>query len=176
MSDEKYTRIAIALHWLIALAIVSGFALGLYMTELKFSPDKLKLYSYHKWIGVSAFMLICLRLLWRLTHTPPALPASTPAWQRAAANASHMLLYLFMFAVPLSGWMYSSSAGVPTVPFGIEALQLPDLVARDKELASTMRFVHRTLNYSFAALVALHIAAALKHQLIDKDGLLRRMM
>ena len=176
MPDSKYTRIAISLHWLIAVVVICGFSLGLYMVDLKFSPEKLRLYSYHKWIGVSAFTLICLRLVWRATHTPPPLPASTPAWQQAAANASHVLLYLFMFAVPLSGWIYSSSAGVPTVPFGIEALQLPDLVARNTELAATLKFVHRTFNYSFAALVVLHIAAALKHQFIDKDGLLRRMM
>ena len=176
MAIEKYTRVAIALHWLIALLLIGGFALGLYMVELKFSPEKLKLYSYHKWIGVSVFSLAVLRLLWRLTHQPPPLPASVPAWQVAMSNATHVLLYLLLLAAPLSGWLYSSAAGVPTVPFGIAALQLPDLLVKDRALAATLKFVHMSITYSLAALVALHVAAVFKHVLIDRDGIMRRML
>lgn len=174
-STPRYTRTAIVLHWLIALLILCGFSLGLYMTELKFSPLKLSLYSYHKWIGVTVFSLALLRLLWRLTHRPPPLPPRLEAWQRHAAGAMHALLYLLILAIPLSGWLYSSAAGVPTVPFGISALQLPDLVERNKELAATLRFVHVTLNYSLAVMVALHVLAAFKHQWLDRDHLLDRM-
>ena len=78
-------------------------------------------------------------------------------------------------AIPLTGWLYSSAAGVPTVPFGISALQLPDLLDRNKELAGSLRFLHVTLNFSLAALVGLHVAAALKHQFFDRDGLIGRM-
>jgi len=170
----RYTRVAIVMHWLIALLVVCGFCLGLYMTGLKFSPTKLSLYSYHKWIGVTVFTLAVLRLLWRLTHRPPALPPM-PAWQAHTAGALHALLYLFLLAIPLTGWLYSSAAGVPTVPFGISALQLPDLLERNKDLAGSLRFLHMTLNYSLAALVALHVAAALKHHFADRDGLLNRM-
>jgi cytochrome b561 len=171
----RYTRTAIVLHWLIALLIVCGFCVGLTMTGLKFSPLKLSLYSYHKWIGVTVFTLAVLRVLWRFARTPPPLPESVPAWQRSAAAALHVLLYLFILVIPVTGWLYSSAAGVPTVPFGISALQLPDLLERNKELADSLRFLHMTLNYSLAALVTLHVAAALKHQLVDRDGLLNRM-
>ncbi len=176
IEGNRYSGTAIALHWLLALLLVAGFSLGLYMVSLKFSPQKLTLYSYHKWIGVTVFALALVRLLWRLTHRPPPLPASMPMWQVAASNASHALLYTLLFVAPLSGWLYSSAAGVPTVPFGIAALQLPDLVGKDRELASTLKFVHMAITYSFAALVGLHVAAVLKHLLIDRDGIIWRMI
>ena len=175
-SGSRYSGPAIVLHWLIALLMCCGFGLGLYMVELRFSPQKLSLYSYHKWIGVSVFSLALLRLAWRLTHAPPPLPASLARWQQAAAGAIHAMLYLLMLGIPLSGWIYSSAAGVPTVPFGIAALQLPDLVARDRDLAVSLKFLHLTLNYSLAAMVALHVAAALKHQIFDRDGIMWRML
>jgi cytochrome b561 len=176
MTPTRYHGIAIALHWLIALLLICGFALGLYMVDLKFSPQKLSFYSYHKWIGVTVFSFALLRVLWRLTHRPPPLPASVPPWQAAASNATHLLLYVFLLAAPLSGWLYSSAAGVPTVPFGIAALQLPDLIEKNRELAGTLKFVHLSITYSFAALVVLHVAAVFKHMLIDRDGIMRRML
>jgi len=172
----RYTGTAQALHWISAALIVAGFALGLYMVDLPFSPGKLSTYAYHKWIGVSAFTLVALRLAWRLTHAPPAYPAGMPRWQAATAGAVHALMYLLMLAIPVTGWLYSSAAGVPTVPFGVAALQLPDLVARDRELADLLRFVHRALNYSLAALAGLHVAAALGHRLAGGDGILARML
>ncbi len=174
--SERYSAPAIALHWLIALLMCCGFGLGLYMVELRFSPQKLTYYSYHKWIGVTVFTLAVLRLVWRFTHRPPPLPASVPAWQQAVSGATHVLLYLLMLGIPLSGWTYSSAAGVPTVPFGVSALQLPDLVGRDRDLAVSLKFVHLTLNYTLAGLVLLHVAAALKHQFVDRDGILWRML
>ena len=83
----RYTRTAMSLHWLIALMLFGMFGLGLYMTELPLSPTKLKLYSYHKWAGVTVFLLVLLRLMWRITHVPPPLPMSTPRWQVTAAAA-----------------------------------------------------------------------------------------
>lgn len=174
--SARYSGPAIALHWLIALLMCCGFGLGLYMVELRFSPQKLTFYSYHKWIGVTVFTLAVLRALWRLLHRPPPLPASVPPWQQAISGAIHMLLYCLMLGIPLSGWIYSSAAGVPTVPFGISALQLPDLVGRDRDLALSLKFVHLTLNYTLAGLVLLHVAAALKHQFVDRDGILWRML
>ena len=175
-ASARYTGIAMLLHWLIALLLVSGFSLGLYMVSLNFSPQKLSFYAYHKWIGVSIFTLVLVRILWRLAHPPPAPPASMPVWQRALSGAVHALLYLLLIAAPLSGWLYSSAAGVPTVPFGVAALQLPDLVDKDRALAFNLKFVHLSLTYSFAALVLLHVTAALKHALIDKDGIMSRML
>ena len=169
----NYTRTAVALHWLIALLILVTFPLGVVMADLPLSPDKLRLYSYHKWIGVTVFVLMLLRAAWRLTHQPPALPASTPRWQQQASHAVHAALYLLLFVVPLSGWLMSSAKGVPTVWFGV--VPLPDLLDKNKALGELLSEVHEGLNVALLALVLLHVAAALKHQFIDRDGLLTRM-
>jgi cytochrome b561 len=176
-TPARYSGLAIALHWLLALAIVGAFAVGLYMTSLSMSPTRLKLYNWHKWAGTVILALSALRLLWRLTHRPPALPraieSAMPAWQRVAHHATHHLLYLLFFAVPLVGWAYSSAAGFPIVVFGV--LPLPDFVPVDKALAEAIKPWHGWLAYGLATLVVLHVAAALKHQLVDRDGLLSRM-
>ncbi len=168
----RYTATAIALHWLLALMIVGSFAVGTYMVDLPFSVARLKLYNWHKWAGVLILALSAARLLWRLTHRPPAdLPM--PAWQRRAAHGAHLVLYALFFAVPLMGWAYSSAAGFPIVLFGV--LPLPDFVAVDRELAEALKPWHGRLAQALAAVVLLHVAGALKHQFIDRDGLLRRM-
>jgi cytochrome b561 len=168
----RYSGVAIALHWLLAVLIVGTFCVGLYMHELPFSPTRLKLYNWHKWAGVTILALSALRLLWRLTHRPPADPPM-PAWQRWAAHGAHWALYALFFLVPLAGWAYSSAAGFPIVVFGV--LPLPDFVAPDRALADILKQRHATLAFALAAVVALHIAAALKHHFIDRDGLLDRM-
>ncbi|MCR5884208.1 cytochrome b [Rhizobacter sp. J219] len=168
----RYSSVAIAFHWVLALAIVGAFGMGVYMSDLPFSPQRLKYYNWHKWAGVTILALSALRLLWRLTHRPPPdLPA--PAWQKLAAHATHWALYALFFAVPLVGWAYSSAAGFPIVWFGV--LPLPDFVSPDKALAEAIKPWHGYLAYALATLVLLHIAAALKHQFIDRDGLISRM-
>jgi cytochrome b561 len=169
----RYTRPAIAFHWLLALLITGSFAFGLYMVELPFSPARLKQYNWHKWAGITILSLSALRLLWRLSHRPPALDSGTPAWQANTSRGAHAVLYALFFAAPLAGWAYSSAAGFPVVYFGL--FPLPDLVARSPELAATLKLTHRVLTYSLAALVGLHVAAALKHQWLDRDRLLSRM-
>ena len=173
-TSARYTGTAIALHWLIFVLIACGFALAVYMVDLPLSPQKLKYFSWHKWIGVTIFMLALARVAWRLTHGAPALPPSMPAWQQRVAAATHVLLFVLIVVIPLTGWLYSSAAGVPTVYLGL--LQLPDLVARDKALADQLRLVHVSLNYIMLALVVVHAAAALKHHLVDRDDVLRRML
>lgn len=173
-STTRYTGVAIGLHWLIAFAIVGTFALGLYMHELPLSPQKLKLYSWHKWAGVTIFLCVVLRLAWRFSHRAPELPAAMPAWQRKVAEATHVLLYLLMFAVPLSGWLMSSAKGFQTVWFGV--LPLPDLLGKNKELGDLLQEVHELLNFSMAALVVAHLGAALKHHFVDRDDVLSRML
>lgn len=172
--NERYTPTAIGLHWLIALAIAATFALGLYMHELPLSPTKLELYSWHKWAGVSIFMLVIVRLGWRLTHPAPPLPEAMPGPLRLAAAGAHWLLYALMFAIPLTGWLMSSAKGFQTVWFGV--LPLPDLVAKDKALGKLLAEVHETLNFTLLALVVVHAAAALKHHFIDRDTVLTRML
>lgn len=170
---KRYSTPAIALHWLIALLIFVAFPLGVYMHELPLSPDKLKLYSYHKWIGVSVFLLVAIRLGWRLTHMPPALPDGIAVWQRRASAVVHGLLYLLMIAIPLSGWLMSSAKGFQTVWFGV--LPLPDLIEKNRELGELLAEVHEALNFTLLALVILHVGAALKHHFIERLPFLQRM-
>ncbi len=168
----RYTRPAIALHWLVALLIFAAFPLGVYMHDLPLSPTKLRLISYHKWIGVTVLMLAIVRVLWRATHTPPPLPAMPP-WQAKASQIVHGLLYVLILAVPVSGWLMSSAKGFQTVWFGV--LPLPDLIGKDRALAETLLTLHKALNIGLLAIVVVHIAAALKHQFINRDGLMSRM-
>ncbi len=168
----RYTGTAIALHWVLGLAILGALAMGLYMTSLPFSMTRLKLYNWHKWAGVCILVLSALRLLWRLTHRPPA-DAPMPAWQARVAHGVHLALYALFFALPLAGWAYSSAAGFPIVLFGV--LPLPDFVAVNREHAEVFKALHKWLAYGLAALVLAHVAGALKHQFIDRDGLLNRM-
>ena len=173
--QQRYTITAIIFHWLIALLIVGAFIMGLVMTDIPgITPTKLKYYSWHKWAGVTVLALAALRLLWRLTHRAPAYPASMPAWQKGAAHGLHGVLYLLMFAVPLSGYLYTLSAGIPVVYFGL--FELPIIIAADPELKPVLKGVHYWLNMGLAACVAVHLAAALKHQFIDRDGVLKRML
>jgi cytochrome b561 len=171
---QRYSLPAIALHWLIAILIIAAFGLGLVMTDIPgLTPTKVRYFSWHKWMGVTVLALAALRLLWRLRHRPPALPVSTPAWQQRAAHGLHGLLYLLIFAVPVSGYAYTLAAGVPVVYLGV--IPLPVLFDADPVLKPVLRSVHYWLDMTLAAVVLLHIAAAFKHQLIDRDGLMARM-
>jgi cytochrome b561 len=170
----RYDNAAIALHWLVALLIFAVFPLGVYMHDLPLSPATLQLYSYHKWMGITVLLLAVLRVVWRFTHTPPALPEGMPRWQKAASHGTHHLLYLLLFAVPLSGWVMSSAKGYQTVWFGV--LPLPDLVGKDKVLGELLSGVHQSLNFILLALVVLHLAAVAKHTLIERDDILSRML
>ncbi len=176
--SARYTPLAMVLHWVLGLTILGMFAAGWYMTELAFSPLRLKLYNWHKWAGVAVLALSALRLVWRLTHRPPALPQTVslgmPAWQIRAYHATHHVMYVLFFAVPLMGWAYSSAAGFPIVWLG--QFPLPDLLPVNKELAELIKPLHKLAAWALVALAGLHIAAALKHQLIDRDGLLQRML
>jgi cytochrome b561 len=174
MNSTRYTATAIALHWLMVLLLVTLFCVGLYMSDLPLSPWKLKVFSWHKWAGVTAFLLVIVRLAWRAGHRPPALPASMPEWQQLAAHGGHALLYLLMFAVPLSGWLMSSAKGFQTVYFGV--LPIPDLLHKNKELGDLLLTVHQTLAWTLAGVVAGHAAVALIHHYRDHDDVLTRML
>lgn len=174
MNQNRYTATAIALHWGMAVLIVSLFAVGLYMHDLPLSPWKLQIYSWHKWAGVTVFMLALLRLVWRMTHRPPALPGSMPRLMQIGAHIGHAVLYLLMIAVPLTGWLMSSAKGFQTVYFGV--LPIPDLLHKDKALGEALRIAHMSLNYLLATVVVGHAAVAIKHHLIDKDDVLARML
>ena len=176
-ASRRYHGFAIALHWILAIALVAIFIVGHYMTDLPFSPQRIKLYNWHKWAGVTILTLSLVRMAWRLTHRPPALPQAItlamPGWQMQAYHTTHVVMYALFFIVPLVGWAYSSAAGFPIVLFGV--LPLPDFVSASKPLAELIKPWHELSANALAALVVLHVAAAVKHHFIDKDGLLNRM-
>lgn len=168
-----YAKPAIALHWLTAILIAANLVLGLSMARLPISPRKLEWYLVHKSIGLTVLLITALRLGWRLVSPPPA-PVAMPAWQRRGAGITHMLLYVLMFAIPISGWVYSSATGVQVVYLGL--LPLPDLVQKSRTLGDALLIVHVSLNSLLVVLVCGHIAAALKHHFIDGDAVLVRML
>ena len=169
---------AIALHWLLGLAVLGMFTVGVYMADLPISPQRLKLYNWHKWAGLTFLLLSVVRLLWRVTHRPPVLPLAVsramPTWQTRAYHATHHLLYILFFAVPLIGWAYSSAAGFPIVWFG--QIPLPDLLSPNKALAEMIKPLHQLSALALVGLASVHIAAAFKHHWFDRDGLMFRML
>ena len=169
---SRYTLTARVLHWALGFALLLSFCLGLYMANLPLSPLQLRLYAWHKWAGIIILSLSALRLAVRVSRRPPA-DVSMPSWQRQAAHATHGLLYLLFFLVPLTGWAYTSAAGFPVVLFGMQ--QLPDFLTADRELAQAIKPWHEWLAKLLALTVVGHVAAALKHHFIDRDHLLSRM-
>ncbi|WP_172202542.1 cytochrome b [Niveibacterium sp. COAC-50] len=173
-APTQYTRTAIALHWLIALLIFIAFPVGLYMVDLPLSPQKLKIISWHKWAGITVLALVLVRILWRATHRPPALPDSMSGIEKLAAHGAHHLLYLLMIAVPMAGWLMSSAKGFPVVWFGV--LPLPDLIGKSEPLAEFFEEAHEILAWLMALIVVAHAAAAVKHHFAARDGVLARML
>ena len=171
---HRYSIISQGFHWGMALTILGLMAMGFVMTDLPLSPEKLQIYSWHKWAGVSVFVLVWLRLLWRAFNPPPAYPSTMPAWQQRAAHLGHGALYVLMMVIPVSGWLLSSAKGVQTVWFGV--LPLPDLLQKDKAMGHQLHEVHEALNFLLLGLLAAHVAAAFKHHWIDGDDILKRML
>ena len=171
--NTTYTPVAKSLHWLMALLILGLLALGTYMSELPLSPQKLELYAWHKWTGVTVFLLVWLRLAWRVAHRPPGLPASLSPRMRLVAHAGHAALYVLMVLIPLSGWLMSSAKGFQTVWFGV--LPIPDLIGKDRLLGEILQQVHEALSSLLMLTLAGHVAAALWHHFVLKDDTLRRM-
>ena len=170
-----YDNVAVVLHWLLAALIVVAFLIGLSMIDLPLSPQRLRLYNWHKWLGIAVLALSAARLLWRAAgHAPPPLPPHTPAWQQQAYRGTHVVFYALFFVVPLLGWAYTSAVGVSVVWLGV--LPLPDFVPRDKPLGEeVLKPLHEVSSYLLAAIVVVHVAAAIKHQFVDRDRLMARM-
>ena len=163
-----------ALHWAMAALILAQIALGLTAVGWHLSPTKIQLFFWHKSTGMLILALLALRLAWRLVNPTPALPAGTPAWERAAARASHALLYFLMVALPVTGWIVNSAANIPFRIFYL--VPLPALVAPDKALADGVALVHRGLFVLLAIVLVAHVAAALRHHFVKRNDILVRML
>jgi cytochrome b561 len=163
-----------AFHWAMALLILAQIALGLTAANWHLSPTQIRLFFWHKSIGMLILALLALRLAWRLANPTPALPAGTPAWERAAARGGHALLYALMLALPVTGWIVNSAANIPFRIFYV--VPLPALVAPDKALADSMALVHRGLFVLLALVLIAHIGAALRHHFVKRNDVLVRML
>lgn len=159
-------------HWLIAALILVQIPLAYYMIGLPLSPDKFGKYALHKSLGMLIFGVTVLRLAWRWARPPPALTGAI--WQRTVARITHALLYVITLVMPLTGWIGSSARNFPVSIFGY--VQLPDLVAPDKQLHESLTLVHRGLAWTLFALLALHVGAAIYHHLVRRDDVLTAMV
>lgn len=172
-SAERYGWAAKGLHWLTALAVAAMFPIAWWMDALPMGLAKLEAYGWHKSLGMTILAVTLLRLSWRLANPQPRYLGDS-GWQRRAATLAHWLLYACLIAMPVLGWLMSAAANTPVNLFGL--VVLPNPIAPDRALAALFEEVHGTLAYGLLALVALHVAAALKHHFRDRDATLRRML
>lgn len=173
-NTKAYGSIAKAFHWIMFLLVVAMLCVGFYMVGLEATPDKFKIYGWHKSFGATLLFLALLRVLWRFTNPVPLLPKHLNSAQRFAAKATHILLYTLLIVMPLSGWLMSSAAGFSVSFFGL--FTLPNLIAADKEVLAFLKEAHEILALLLIGLAMLHIAAALLHHFYYKDNVLRRML
>jgi cytochrome b561 len=167
-----YSRTARALHWITAVLLLLLFGLGVSMTRWVPDEQKIRVYSWHEWVGLTVFALTAVRLWWRLGHPPP--PIDVPKWERVAAGAVYTGMYLILFAQPIVGWLMSTAFGFPVVYLGL--IPLPAPVPEDRELAERLDVVHVSLALALAGLFAAHLGGVLYHHLIQRDGVLSRMI
>ncbi len=173
-SGHSWGAVARLFHWGVALLILVQFVTGKVADALKLSPAKLDLFVWHKSIGVTILLLVVLRLAWRLADTPPSPPNDSPAWETKLAAAGHYTLYALMFAVPLSGWWVSDASRVPFRAYF--SIPMPDLIETSRSVQDAAEEVHEVLTTLLLVLIAVHIAAALRHHFLLGDDVLRRML
>lgn len=175
---SNYNALQIGLHWLTALLILAAFILVWTFDNTPLAPTtfklKLQLIAWHKWAGITVLILFALRMTYKLVRGTPAIDPNLPVLQRKMALGVHHLLYLLMLALPLVGWLLTSAKGYPVMLYGI--WQMPDLISPNEEMAHTLKEIHEWLANGLMLCIALHVAGALKHYFIDKDGTLARML
>jgi len=192
-APNRYSAVAIALHWAIAVCILSMIPMGWWMTAAVEHRDSqamaYRVFQIHKSIGFLILALTVVRIVWRLTHRPPALPGEMKRWERFAANATHVAFYALMLALPLTGWLYVSAGWavaldraleVATSWFGLFPIpHLPGVAELSAGVRRTLAFqamgAHAAMAWGAVALIVLHVGAALKHQFLDRDGVLAHM-
>ena len=171
---ERFGLVAKTLHWLTLVLLIAAFTLAISMVNMPFSPRKLEFYSWHKWVGVTIFLLAVLRLAWRLTNPVPLQPHGMPRWQTRLAGLSHATLYAILIVMPVTGWIMSSALNLPVVYLGL--IPIPSPFGVDRALGETMKVVHLSLAVALLVMVAILALAALYHHLILRDDILRRML
>jgi len=172
-TNERWGSVAQFLHWLIVALIITQVILALRAEELH-GMAKLAMLARHKSVGITILMLAVVRLSWRLINPTPILPPTLKPYERRLANFTHAVLYALIFALPITGWIMSSARGFPVSWFSL--FQLPDLVAKNRQLYDTMVDTHEALAWTLGAVALLHLGAALKHHFVLKDSVLRRML
>ncbi|MGH8751002.1 MAG: cytochrome b [Burkholderiales bacterium] len=171
---EKYSQAAVTYHWLLVLLVFTLYGLGWYMVGIpKGTPAVAWYYNLHKSIGLVAALPIGLLLWWRVTHQAPTLPASMPRWQIRGTKWNHVLFYICLVVMTLSGFIESNFTKYGIKFFGYP---LPLLGWEDKTIYLLFNRIHVFTSYFFAALIAVHVLAALKHGLLDRDGVFQRML
>jgi cytochrome b561 len=171
--SDRYSRTAIALHWLVAVAVIVQFSWGWWMQGIPKQPvgPRVDAFNLHKSIGMTIFLVMCVRAWWRWRHPAPPMPAM-PAWQANLAHATHMTLYAALFLMPIAGYLGSAFSGYPVKYFGVT---LPAWAGKSDAVKDFMSAVHLTASFVLAAAVVLHVLGAVKHWLLDRDGLVARM-
>ena len=172
-SEPQYTRVAIALHWLIAFLVIAQIAWGWWMQGIAKQPvgPRVDAFNLHKSVGITILALMAIRILWRIGHQPPPLPPM-PSWQSRVAWITHFVLYAALVIQPLSGYLGSEFSGYPVKYFG---MTLPMWAGENVPRKDFLSMVHLTTSWVIVAAIALHVTGALKHAIIDRDGLLARM-
>ncbi|HZF14851.1 MAG TPA: cytochrome b [Steroidobacteraceae bacterium] len=173
-SIDRYGAAAQALHWLIVVLVIVQVTIALRAAGMPFGPGKAIALAWHKSFGMTILMLAVLRLLWRLANPVPSLPATMKSYEKGLAHVSHYLLYILLFAMPLSGWVMSAAHNYPVSWFHL--FTWPSPVAPDHELAEKMEDVHEALAWTLGAVVTAHVLAALWHHFVRKDDVLQRML
>ena len=171
-STDRFGLVSILFHWIMAVIVISLLMVGLYMVSLPASPEKQNLYGLHKAFGLLILALTLPRLVWRFVNVVPSL--SLPRWERLSALFVHYAFYVFLIAMPLSGWLLSSAAGYAPSFFGL--FDLPLLIKPNDALRPIFQTIHAWTGYGLIATICLHTAAAFKHHFIDKDSILKRMI
>jgi cytochrome b561 len=173
-SPGRYERTTVVLHWSVAVLIIALIGTGWYMVGItKNTPERAFLFNLHKSLGILAAIFIAALIVWRVRHDAPLLPSAMPRWERMAAVFNHGLFYVFLVLLTLTGYLVSSFSKYGPKLFGIP---LPYWGWEDLALRGKFVAVHRLGALVFAVLIAIHIGAALKHWIVDKDGVFQRMM